>query len=316
MLNVVGVLNALQIKVDHVETKRDGTVEYYARCPHHYDGKKVDHSPSWSIEDVTGNHHCFSCGFTGSALYLAFKVLDLSWDDAVAWIEKHNNSLATVLEMDPWDASRPALTQRLPINEARLASYDVPPSAALTGRSLTVEACDRYGVRWDHKSLAWITPIRDPESFELWGWQMKGAESGSRLFRNLPFGVQKSETLFGVDVVGAPNAEVWVVESPLDAVRLASLGYEAVSTYGAKVSKVQCELMLAKYDALVIAMDNDDAGRKAALGFLDYARRIPMRFFNYGDSEAKDVGDMTPEEISFGHENARHALWGRKALGL
>lgn len=318
MYNVQGLLSALDILIDHVDTKSDGEVEYYARCPYHFadeDGRvKVDHSPSWSIKHSTGEHNCWSCGFHGSPIWLVYKVLDLEWDEACAFADKYTDSIAAILEMDPWDGSRPSLSQRLPINDARLYAFGDPPLEALTARRIEPGACEVFGVRWDHKTLAWITPIRDPQDYSLWGWQMKGAEPGSRLFRNFPFGVKKSETLFGIDVWDERD-QVWVVESPLDCLRLWSIGFKAVSTYGANVTRTQHELLLG-YESVIVAMDNDDSGRKASLDLLDYARRIPMKFFNYGDSTAKDVGDMSDDEVMFGYENARHALWGRKALGL
>lgn len=319
MYNVPAILNELDITIHHTEKNGDA-VEYYARCPWHKEDERgrvqVDHEPSWSINHDTGEHNCFSCGFAGTPVYLAFKMLDLEWDQAVEWANKYKDSLAAILAMDPWEGNRPALTQRLPINNARLQSYPRPTPEALERRHVTAEACLAYDVHWDAKKEAWILPIRSPEDdHALWGWQMKG--EGTRLFRNYPFGVEKSETLFGVDVV-KPTDTIVVVESPLDAVRLYSLGIPAVSTYGAGISDIQFNLMMG-YAGLIAAMDNprvDDSGAKASLKFLEFSRRIPLRFFNYGDSDAKDVGDMDEEQILFGIENARHALWGKQAVGL
>lgn len=308
-VNALGLLRSLDIEVERTEDK-DEVTEYYARCPHHHNGTRVDHAPSWSL-NTSGRHHCFSCGFSGTPTFLVFKVRGCTWEEAEEWVKQYGNSISAILDRDAWDVGR-ALSRKAPVSRARYLSYDEPPADALDSRKVTAEACQAYGVRWDPQKASWILPILDPESFDLWGWQSKGTTS--RLFRNYPFGVTKAQTLFGIDLL--PQTHLWVVESPLDAVRLFSLGYTAVSTFGAKVSARQHDLLAAGCDNLVVAMDNDDAGHKAAEAFLAHSRRVNMRFFNYGDSAAKDVGDMSEEEIVFGLESSRHALWGRRALGL
>lgn len=57
--------------------------EYLSTCPGH-----VDTKPSWSINRHTTKHHCFSCGFGGTASTLVIHVLDmacLAWDKRDAW---------------------------------------------------------------------------------------------------------------------------------------------------------------------------------------------------------------------------------------
>lgn len=64
-------------------------VEVWAPCPVH-----ADKSPSWSINRTTGQHHCFSCGWGGSAAALALHMLggvELAWTlpDAWRWLGDH-----------------------------------------------------------------------------------------------------------------------------------------------------------------------------------------------------------------------------------
>ena len=40
---------------------------------------------------------------------------------------------------------------------------------------------------------------------------------------------------------------------------------------------------------------------------------IELYFFNYGDSNKKDPGDMTNEEIEWGMTNARDSIYGEMA---
>jgi DNA primase len=91
----------------------------------------------------------------------------------------------------------------------------------------------------------------------------------------------------------------------------------AVAICGASVSEEQVKLIRAS-SKVVVALDNpnfDTAGRKGCEEFRKYARQygINLFFFNYGDSEKKDPGEMTDEEIRWGVENAKPSILGEQA---
>ena len=201
--------------------------------------------------------------------------------------------------------------ETIPMSEARLAVYGEPPDIELKKRFLTREAVNTYGVLWDKTNEAWILPIRDPDTFLLLGWQEKGARG--RFFKNQPVGVKKSKTVFGVQHL---NEEyLIVVESPLDVVRLASIGISgAVSIYGAMMSDEQAKI-IRRAKRVAAAFDNDPAGKKACEQIRDYARKygFDLLFFNYNGIDVKDVGDMTEVEIIRGLETAKHMLHGKAA---
>jgi DNA primase len=146
------------------------------------------------------------------------------------------------------------------------------------------------------------------------GWQEKGTLE--RTFKNRPPGVQKSTTLFGVKTQLEDVAIV--LESPLDCLRVHSAGFPgAVATFGAIVSEAQVRLIRASAK-VIAAFDNpnvDAAGKKASDQMRAYASKygINLFFFNYGDSQKKDLGDMTNEEIRWGIENSKSAILGESA---
>jgi hypothetical protein len=199
------------------------------------------------------------------------------------------------------------------MSEARLAIFDgAVPDWALSARDLTQDGCTLYGVKWKQSNNSWITPIRDSQSKKLMGWQEKSQTE--RFFRNRPTGVAKSKTLFGLDTF--KGGTMIVVESPLDAVKLASLGvFGGVSTFGASISDDQIQLMKAA-DKLIIAMDNDLAGRKASADMLDRTRKEGMEcwFLNYQGSEYKDLGDMPEDLVHYCLEGSKHSVFGEAAF--
>lgn len=288
--------------------------ELVAKCPGHVAllGKQ-DENPSWSINSDSLLHYCFSCGFKGSLLSLVSGVKKMSKEEAKEWIKDHRGlDVDSVLKrlVDMTDL-RVSPYKPIPMSEARLAVFRDPPKYALDSRMISEDAASFYGILWDGKTDSWILPIRDDEGFLL-GWQEKAFEG--RFFKNRPLGVKKATTLFGIDRWKGPR--MVLVESPLDAARLLSIGVEgAVASFGASVSAAQVSLMSMASD-LIIALDNDPAGVKASSSILSSTKAglLECRFFSYEDTDAKDVGDMSAGQIFQGIENARHCVLGERAF--
>jgi hypothetical protein len=192
------------------------------------------------------------------------------------------------------------------ITEASLSAFVTPPDFALKSRGLTQAAAEKHGLLWDTRRELWIITIRNPQTGKLLGWQEKAYRG--RYFRNYPTGVTKSIALYGFDKY--VDGEMIVVESPLDVVRLESVGVTGgVATYGSIISKEQLHF-LKEAEKLVIAMDADDAGLASAVHILQMTRVFGFEcwFFDYTETDQKDVGGMSLTEIKNGLGNARHSV--------
>jgi len=285
--------------------------ELLATCPmHKYRVGKEDSNPSWSINSETGAHHCFSCGYKGNILTLISDLLEYGdLDKAKQWLRSNIDVDWNLLSKQLEEAKKTYihLPKLVPMSEARLAIFSDAPSWALKDRGLSPEACSTYGIRWRDSDSTWVLPIRSLDG-RLLGWQEKGHLS--RRFLNRPPGIPKSKTLFGI--TSWEPGQMIVVESPLDAVKLKSLGIPGgVATCGAIISSEQLEIM-RQADTLILAMDNDSSGNKANKFLLDSFRKLGMEgwFFNYGDSTKKDIGDMSADEVDWGLSNAVHCVRG------
>lgn len=274
--------------------------EYRSSCPGH---KRLtgneDHNPSWYINAESGLHICFSCGFKGNLASLVAEVrgLDMAQAQALLVDQRTETDYSTIrqrlMKATTW---RKPLIKDQYLPESSLARFAQPPLWALSERRLDEQACQQYQVMWDDTNGAWILPIRDAESGRLMGWQVK-SQINRGYVRNRPAGVKKSQCLFGLHLLKSSETTVWVVESPLDAVRLHTVGYQAVATFGAKVSRTQMNLLSA-FDRIVLAFDNDDAGAAATDLFLDNARSIGLDVLvAMLPSRRKDPGDCTDEEL-------------------
>lgn len=298
-------------------------------CPMHLERTgKQDHNPSWSVNSYTGVHHCFSCGYKGTLLTLVAEVLEFKteWDRldleaAKQWLQSNVEVDLDLLvaELEKMRETYITLPKPVEMSEARLALFTTPPQWALDARGLRESDSNRCGILWDPKQENWISTIRNAHSYTLMGWQEKGQKT--RYFRNRPTGVAKSSTLFAIDKWD--GITMIVVESPLDVPKLMqSPDVEnmqfGVATYGAAVSEAQFSLFRAA-ERLIFAFDNarlDAAGEKAAKDLLARTKKEGMEcsFFNYGDSGAKDIGDMSADQISWGLRNAKHCVYGERAI--
>jgi hypothetical protein len=318
MVDVPAVLDVLGV----VYTEHNN--EANSLCPvHERMVGKADNSPSWWINLDTGAHLCFSCGYKGNILHLICDLQEFYEDTpsgikydftaARGWLSTITDvPIETIIErLKSLKQYVTAPPQMIPMNEARLAVFVDPPKKALEARGLDGPDAQFYGVKWQEDTQRWILPLREPHTDVLMGWQEKG--STDRYFRNRPLGLHKSKTLFGVSE--QVEELVIVVESPLDVLRIAA-AYKriAVAICGAAPSEDQIKL-LQYSKRIIVALDNDQAGKKGCDTFLKAARKygLNLAFFNYGSSSAKDPGDMNDEQILWGIENAISSIYGEHA---
>jgi hypothetical protein len=305
------ILERLGIEVINV---RGSEIQSY--CPAHKERTgKEDRNPSWYINFETGAHICFSCDFRGSLYSLTAYLKDMKdnfgffdYEQAKAWLEIPED-LSTVWERTTKVTLEPEAPK---ITEAALKSFVNPPIEALKVRGLTLESAIKYEILWDSNKSNWIIPIRDPYTKVLMGWQEKGFTN--RFFKNFPTGIVKSDALFGFKQLDGER--VIVVESPLDVVRLDSVGISGgVAVFGAIISNQQVKLIKSAKQ-IFMAMDNDEAGKKASVQMLKIAKEkgFEVWFFNYDGIDVKDVGAMSKPEILQGLETARHSLHGENAI--
>lgn len=303
--------------------------EASAVCPMHLQRVgRVDHSPSWWINLETGKHICFSCHYKGSLLGLIADIKGFrkttwgipdtpDYDAAKVWLSTISDVTPEMLTemLESHQMRIGSLPKPFPMSESRLAIFVDPPQEALLSRDITAESAKAYGLLWEEATSRWIIPLRYPNGL-LMGWQEKGTVD--RYFKNRPAGIPMSKTFFGLNRIQI-DLPVYVVESPLDAVKLHALGYEgAVAICGSSISDEQVKL-LRPASRVYSALDNpaiDAAGKKGSYRLMEATRKygIPLSLFNYGDTGKKDIGDMTAEQVEWGVEHTVSSLLGDAAI--
>lgn len=318
------ILTALGIGID----KADGD-EISALCPMHEKRTgRQDSRPSWSINTEKGTHHCFSCGYSGHIVGLVADMLDIDFRAATRWLRRAGVDLELAQNLPSyWQTERSAKPKPKP-RPVALERFVEPPDSALEKRGISRASAAFYGLLWDEERRGWILPIWGPEG-DLMGYQYKR----KHVVRNRPMHMEKSLTLFGIDCFRGGKAIL--VESPLDCAVLKTMGIDgALSSFGAAVSDTQMRLIVERADEVLLALDNDYAGRtetrRLVTGVrwrgagesatpekgIKWAARIPMSVFNYGEVEAKDVGEMQRADVYRGVREAKHSTelgWASKS---
>lgn len=273
-----------------VEVTRISDREISGRCPVHIRivGRE-DRSPSWSMNASTGLWICFSCGARGT---LSALLRELSGDDSISAQQFLINAGMQRLTNGVQVEDLPPVVDR-----DTFFRFERVTNKRCLSRNLDPDLVHKFGVRWNPNNRSWAIPIISSMG-QLQGWQ----EKKPGWVRNFPVGVKKGKTLFGIERVRSRT--VVLVESPLDIVRFAGVFDKpnAVASFGATVSNEQLRLLTYIADRIVVAMDNDEAGHEANK-FLYKNMDTPrngIRWWNYSGTSAKDIGEMTDDEIVSG----------------
>jgi hypothetical protein len=255
-------------------------------CPFH-----DEHRASWGISLDSGLWLCRACGEKGNLVQLASRIRGTSPYRAQAWMR---SSMTGVMCAPAKPATIPEVRVSAR-NFRRFWSADRPSDDLLESRRIDRATGSEYHLRAD--SDTWLIPVTSSvDETVMLGWQRKGPEGHPV---NIPAGMHFGSALFGYHQARGHWPRI-LVESPLDVATLASAGIRgAVASFGTCVSGEQAQALLALADSLnpvLLALDNDDAGRKATARLV---KEHPGMFavFDYRDCPAKDPGDMTAGEI-------------------
>lgn len=278
----------------------DGKGNDVGYCPFPENHAHGDTTGKFAIERDLRVYNCWVCG-GGSLLSLAMEVMDLDVDEATRWLYQFCESdtrsdsefvddfLDAFRDVERRVATLPYFNDRV-LNRFLLA----PPDEYLIKRGITnLHIIEQYGVRYSPE-VRRPAPARgkfaEAEDYtgpgvifphywkgQLVGWQTRWLDHGRDGFPEwIPKYTNTSDfpketTIYGWDHVRTSEAVV-VCESVPTVLFLASRGYAAVATFGSSVNDAQLRL-LRRYPTVLLAADNDPAGRKWLGSLTRYLRR-------------------------------------------
>jgi DNA primase len=309
--NTTGQINSTQyapgqiksiLKEIGLETTSEPGNDIMFYCPFHSNR----HSASCCISTISGAWLCYNpaCGESGSLVELVrrvsgknnFQVLRLIATKAQESLDGFDEMLESLMEEKPEFENFPYDTvYRLHLDLAeneRAKSY-------LNSRGINVDSMKHFELGYSKNLDMVVTPVHSPDGTPI---GIVGRSIEGKAFKNST-NLPKSKTLFNVHRAKKIGGNVIVVESNFDAIRVHQAGFpNVVATLGGFLSREQHSLLNRYFNRIIIMTDSDTAGRELGKAISEKLRNkdILWSSYEYGKiypHDAKDVGDMTDEEI-------------------
>jgi len=261
---------------------------YMIMCPFHYN----TNTPACEVDKESGLFICFACSENGTLMDIVMNTTNRSYFEATRFIKSKEKSedislsIINKLDIEQGEEYDLATIERLHNNclhSERAMEY-------FASRKINISSIKKFKLGYSDKQDMVIVPVYDPFS-KCMGFVARSVEGKD--FKNSP-GMKKSKTLFNIS--NCKFNDIVVVESSFDAIRLCQLGYNAVASLGATISRYQIELLEKYAKSIFIIPDNDDAGKEMVAKINDniYSKDITVIKITNG----KDVGDLSDEQIS------------------
>jgi len=293
----------------NVEIVSDTSTDFLCLCPFHNNRS----TPSFAISHNKGLYVCYnpSCNAAGTILDLVKSLSQRNDFEALRFIGTmkkesevgFDDELANLLEEKPdfVEFSKDTLDK---LSEDRWNSVEA--CNYFLSRGINHESMDYFDLGYSEKQRMVTVPVHSPDGIPV---GIVGRSIEGKSFKNSS-NLPRNKTMFNLHRAKRAGGTIIVTESSFDAIRVHQAGFPgAVATLGGSLSEDNLE-NLNKYSSKIIIMtDADEAGRK--LGKL-IANKLKMKdilwaSYQYGmiyPHNAKDVGDLTDEEIQQCIKNA------------
>jgi len=273
--------------------KDSGRGFYVATCPFHKQGKESN--PSFSFNIDTGVWKCFTCGVAGDLDKLHYKITGKPRQVTL----EHALRIIDELEYKP---VIPDHDEKVQITEEELKEYRKRVHEDIYKRvHESKEVINHFELGFDINKHKTIIPVRDAYR-NLVGYSERASQSfGSRYIDRL----KKSKYVYHLWHV-KEYEEAIVTEGPFDVINAYALGFpNTIGLFGMRMSAKQETLILRYFKTLVLALDNDNAGREGIEFIKERLQgRINLGVFQF-PPEKKDLGELTKEELKTGMQNTK-----------
>lgn len=311
VLNIITELKSqLQIRGVNLFAKYfDSGADIMVCCPYHKEGK--ERNPSAGIRKSDGMFHCLACGETHSlpeVITDCFGETDYTF--GYKWLIKNFSStevenredIALDLERNGISYKGSVLGNSVHNKSVRISDKELDKyryiHPYLYERGLNDEIIEKFDLGYDEASDSITFPVRDRNGDCMF---IARREIHTKVF-DLPKGITKP--LYGMYELEHTKGfgvkypmELYVCEGMFDCLRLWCNNKPAVAGFGCLFNSYQIkQLQDLPIRAIVLALDNDQAGREAT----ERLRKLLTNKLVYKvvlPEGRKDIGECTDEEI-------------------
>lgn len=271
-------------------------------CPFHSNR----HTASFSISCENGAWLCYNpaCGESGNLVELVKRILHKNDFEALRFISsKQNEALENFDELLEGLMEDKPEFETFPQETIDRLHTDLAGNKTardyLESRMISSESAEHFGLGYSSSMNMVVTPVHSPDGTPI---GIVGRSIEGKSFKNST-NLPKSKTLFNIHRAKKIGSNVIIVESNFDAIRVHQAGFpNVVATLGGSLSSEQQRLLNKYFSTIIIMTDADEAGRELGLSIANRlsTKDILWASYDYGKiypHDAKDVGDMTEEEI-------------------
>jgi DNA primase len=269
-------------------------------CPYHSEGLEKNPSAGISLngnqKNPAGTFHCFACGKVASIQSLVSHCFgfDDNGRQGERWLldnfisREFSDRKGIILKTLHKLNSVSNVNDTIYITEEELNKYRFY-HPYMYQRKLTDEIINKFDVGYDKETNCLTFPCNDINGNCLFITR----RSVITKFFNMPTDIDKP--VYALDKVEPTTKELVVVESIINALTLWSWGIPAVALLGTGTNQQYTILENYPVRKYILALDGDDAGRKAVVRF---RKKVKSKLIEtYIMPEGKDVNDLTYEDF-------------------
>ena len=265
-------------------------------CPFHNNRN----TPACEVDKEKGLFICFSCQENGTLLDMVMKTTKRSYFEANRLIGRAAKDINFAEQIftntnkseDKFKEFDSVLISRLHTscsNSDRALDY-------WNGRGINSNSINAFHLGYSENQDMVIVPVQTDTGMVV-GFVGRSIEGKSfKNSTNLP----RSKVLFNLN--RCKFTEIIVVESSFDAIKLHQMGFNAVATLGANVSREQLRLLERYATKIILAPDSDEAGQSFVKKIMDTIKSRDISLISIPEGK-KDIGDMSKEEITSAIDN-------------
>jgi DNA primase len=265
-----------------LKLKRSGR-ELRGRCPIH----QGDGTDSFHANTEKNAFHCFSCQAKGNVLDFVAAMEKCSVRDAALKVQDWFQVAATA------PAALTARSALAPQPARKEIGNSGPPNKPLAfklkgidyrhpylaQRGIDPETAEYFGVGFfsgkGSMSGRIVIPIEN-ETGELVAYAGRSIDGGEPKYK-LPAGFKKSQMLYNLArAAEETEGRVVLVEGYFDCIRVSQAEHPCVALMGCSLSEEQEQQIVAHFRQVIIMLDGDEAGRRAAR---DIASRLVRKVY-------------------------------------
>jgi DNA primase len=291
----------------NVDIVSETGTDFLCLCPFH---RNMD-TPSFAVSYAKGLYVCYnpSCNVGGTILDLVKELTGRNDFEALRFIQSNKLTSEELLEQELAELleDKPEFVEFS--SETLKSLHEGITEEAknyYATRNINIDSIDYFGLGYSQKQGMVTVPLHSPDGIAV---GVIGRSIEGKSFKNSP-NLPRNKTMFNLHRAKRQGGTIIVVESSFDAIRLWQAGFpNAVATLGGSISDVNIQNLNKYASTIILMVDNDSAGRALGSYIANKLKNKDILWACYDHNivyphGAKDVGDMTDEEIKQCIKNA------------